>query len=106
MIAPTEARRCSSGLSVIRMRPLLSVTLVPSMPMNDERVSTAGSRRMAWARARWRWAMAGNETLWGASEMPRITPVSWIGNRPFGIATYSRRVSPSVATATSRVAGW
>ena len=88
------------------MRPLLSVTLVPSMPMNDESVSTAGSRRIAWASARWRWAMAGKETLWGASEMPRITPVSWMGKRPLGTATYRSRVSPSVATATSRVAGW
>ena len=28
------------------MRPLLSVVLVPSTPMNDERLSTAGSSRM------------------------------------------------------------
>jgi hypothetical protein len=28
------------------MRPLLIVVLVPSMPMNDDRLSTAGSFRM------------------------------------------------------------
>ena len=66
------------------MRPLLRVTLVPSMPMKDEMFCTAGSARIARASACWRWAIAGNDTLWGASEMPRITPVSWIGKRPFG----------------------
>jgi hypothetical protein len=35
--------RFSSGLRLIWMRPLLSVVLVPSTPMNEERLSTAGS---------------------------------------------------------------
>jgi hypothetical protein len=34
--------RSSSGLRLIWMRPLLSVVLVPSTPMNDERLSTPG----------------------------------------------------------------
>ena len=38
--------RSSSGFRLIWMRPLLSVVLVPSMPMNEERLSTAGSCRM------------------------------------------------------------
>ena len=41
--------RVSSGFRLIRMRPLLSVVLVPSTPMKDERFSTAGSFRMTWA---------------------------------------------------------
>ena len=35
--------RSSSGFRLIRMRPLLSVVLVPSTPMNDDKLSTAGS---------------------------------------------------------------
>ncbi len=38
--------RSSSGFRLIRMRPLFRVVLVPSMPMNDDRLSTAGSFRM------------------------------------------------------------
>src|SRR5580700_7490779 len=33
--------RVSSGFRLIRMRPLLSVVLVPSTPMKDDRLSTA-----------------------------------------------------------------
>ena len=32
------APRSASGFRLIRMRPLLSVVLVPSMPMNDDRL--------------------------------------------------------------------
>ena len=67
------------------MRPLLSVELVPSTPMNDDRLSTAGI--LAGSRAAsacWRSAIAANETLCGASEMPWITPVSWTGKKPLG----------------------
>ena len=39
--------RSSSGFKLIWMRPLLSVVFVPSMPMNDDRLSTAGSFRIA-----------------------------------------------------------
>jgi len=46
--------RSLSGLRLIRIRPLLSVLLMPSTPMNDERLSTAGSSRITWASARWR----------------------------------------------------
>ena len=38
--------RSSSGLRLMEMRPLLSVVLMPSAPMNEERLSTAGSSRM------------------------------------------------------------
>ncbi len=50
--------------------------------------------------------MAGKDRVWDASEMPRMTPVSWTGKRPLGTAMYRKRVSPSVPTATSRVADW
>ena len=41
--------RCSSGFRLIWMRPLLSVVLVPSAPMNEEMLSTAGSARITFA---------------------------------------------------------
>ena len=45
-----RARRARScGVSVISMRPLLSVALAPSTPMNDERPVTSGSSRMTCA---------------------------------------------------------
>ncbi len=79
-----EIPRLASGFSVTWMRPLLSVVFVPSMPMNDETLSTAGSRRITSASACCRSAMAEKDTDWGASEMPRMTPVSWIGKKPLG----------------------
>ena len=39
----TSSERSSSGFKLICTRPLLGVTFVPSTPMNDERLSTAGS---------------------------------------------------------------
>ena len=88
------------------MRPLLSVMFVPSTPMNEERLSIAGSFRITRASACWRSAMAENETVCGASDTPRITPVSWTGKKPLGITMYKRTVAASVATATASVAGW
>ena len=49
--------------------------------------------------------MAEKEIDCGASEMPRITPVSWIGKKPLGTTMYSNTVATSVAIATSSVAG-
>jgi len=98
--------RWASGFRLMRIRPLLTVTLVPSTPMNDDRLSTAGSFRITAARACCRAAIAGNEIVCDASEMPWIVPVSCTGKNPFGTTTYSITVSPRVATATARVAGW
>ena len=58
--AESALYRC--GFKLIWMRPLLSVVLMPSMPMKEERLSTAGSCRITLARACWRFAMAANET--------------------------------------------
>ncbi len=59
-VTPTRSLR---GLSVMSSRPLLSVTLVPSTPMNDDRPATAGSLRITRPSACWRAAMAENETF-------------------------------------------
>ena len=67
------------------MRPLLSVLLMPSIPMNDDRLSTAGFSRTTSASCCWRFAMAAKDTDCGASEIPRMTPVSCDGKKPFGI---------------------
>ena len=69
------------------MRPLLAVVLIPSTPMNEERLWTAGSRRITAANACWRSAIAVKEIVVGASETPRITPVSCTGKKPFGTTT-------------------
>ena len=66
------------------MRPLLSVVLVPSMPMKDDRLSTAGSLQNHLGERLLPLRHAGNETVCGASEMPRITPVSCTGKKPLG----------------------
>ena len=76
LTALAPAPRWASGLRLMRILPLFSVTLVPSMPMNEERPATAGSRRITRASACWRSAMVVNETACGASEMPWMTPVS------------------------------
>ncbi len=87
MTSVADSRRSASGFRFTRMRPLFSVTFVPSIPMNDDKLSTAGSSRMTRASARWRSAMAGNEIDCGASEMPRTAPVSSTGKNPFGTTT-------------------
>ena len=77
--------RSLRGLRLISKRPLLSVVLVPSTPIKDDRLTTSGSFRMASASACWRSAIAAKETEEGASLMPWIRPVSWTGKNPFGI---------------------
>jgi len=96
--------RRASGFRLMRIRPLLTVTFVPSTPMNEDRLSTAGSFRISEASACCSAAIAGNEIVCGASEMPWMVPVSCTGKNPFGTTTYSITVSPRVAAATARVA--
>ena len=67
------------------MRPLFIVVFVPSNE-NDTRIDTAVTQNPR-ASACCRSAMAVKETASGASEIPRITPVSWTGKNPFGMAT-------------------
>ena len=55
---------------VIWILPLFSVVLVPSTPINEEMLSTAGSSRITLARACCRSAIAGNEIACAASDMP------------------------------------
>ncbi|MNE95935.1 hypothetical protein D3C80_1940880 [compost metagenome] len=63
---------------------MFSVGLVPSTPMNEDRLSTAGSASSTFASACWRVAMAWKEIDCGASAMPWITPVSCTGKKPLG----------------------
>jgi hypothetical protein len=83
---------------------VLSVALLPSTPMYDDRLSTAGSCRITRASACWRSAIAPNEIVGGASEMPWIAPVSCTGKKPLGTTAYSTIVSASIAIATASVA--
>ena len=85
------------------MRPELSVVLVPSTPMKEETLSTAGSCRTMSTSFCWRWAMLAKLTVCGASLMPRITPVSCTGKKPLGTTMKSRTVATSVAMVTIRV---
>ena len=106
-MTPTASRsRSASGFRSISMRPVFSVGFAPSTPMNEVRLCTAGSCRIARASSRWRSAIAAKEIDWRASEMPCSRPVSCTGKNPFGTTRYSSTVSTSVAAATSSVAGW
>ena len=67
------------------MRPLFSVALVPSTPMNDVRLATAGSSSTTAASACCRSAIAAKEMVCGASEMPWMAPVSCTGKNPLGM---------------------
>ena len=67
------------------MRPLFSVVLVPSAPMKEERLSTAGSCRMTFASSCCALVMAAKEMDAGACEMPWMTPVSCTGKKPLGM---------------------
>ena len=87
MMSLALASRCALGFRLISMRPLLSVALVPSTPMNDVRLATAGSVSTTSANACWRSAIVANETVCGASEMPWIAPVSCTGKNPLGMIT-------------------
>ena len=57
---------------------------------------------MTSASACWRSAMAGNEMFCGASEMPRITPVSCTGKKPLGTTIYRKSVRTRVAAVMSK----
>ena len=106
MIAEASDRRSSRGFKLIWIRPVLGVMLVPSTPMNDDRLDTSGSLRMTLANACCRSLIAANDTTAGASEMPRMTPVSCTGKKPLGTRIASTMVKASVATVTTSVAGW
>ena len=83
-VARRRAWRSASGFRLICTRPLLGVTFVPSTPMNDEMLSTAGSFSSSATSACWRSDMPSNDTVCGASVTPMMTPVSWTGKKPFG----------------------
>jgi hypothetical protein len=90
----------------MRKRPLLRVALVPSTPMKDETLSTAGSRSILSARARWRAAISWNDTVGPASVMAWMKPVSCKGKKPLGMAAYITMVRKKVPIATAMVSLW
>src|SRR5438445_5719746 len=63
MISDVSDLRSSRGFRLIWRRPLFGVMLVPSTPMNDDRLATSGSFRMIRASACWRSAIVRNETM-------------------------------------------
>ncbi|MNL27816.1 hypothetical protein D3C87_1494330 [compost metagenome] len=76
--------RSALGLRLISMRPALSVVFVPSTPMNDETLATAGSCMITFCTASCLRPIAANEVVCEASVMAWITPVSCTGKKPFG----------------------
>ncbi len=106
MIWVALALRTPRSFRLIAMRPLLTVVFVPSAPMNDDRLSTAGSSRMTFASSCCFCAMALKPMVGLAWEMAWMTPVSWTGKKPLGIRMYISTVSARVANATKSVARW
>ena len=106
MTSVAESLRWSSGFRLIWMRPLLSVVLVPSAPMNEEMLSTAGSVSRTFASSCCFSVMASKEVEAEACEMPWMMPVSWVGKKPLGMVMYRTTVSTRVASATSSVMVW
>ena len=94
---------CWRDFRVIDRRPLFSVGLPPSAPMNDATESTSGSPRMTSATAICRCIIDENDTSGGACVTPRSSPVSCCGNRPFGTTYASATVTTTVAIVASNV---
>ena len=80
------------GLRLICMRPLLSEALLPSTPMKDDTLSTAGSFSTRPASSSCMRDMAENDTDCCASLMAWIAPVSCRGKKPLGTMTYSTTI--------------
>jgi hypothetical protein len=74
--------RSPCGASEISMRPALSVALLPSTPMKEDRPATGASCSSAAASACWRSAMAANEMPCGASVTTWMAPLSCCGKKP------------------------
>jgi len=70
------------------MRPEFSVVLVPSTPINEEILSTAGSWQQNVHEFLLTFGHRGEADRHAALRlMPRITPVSCTGKKPLGITT-------------------
>jgi hypothetical protein len=77
--------RWLSGFKLIDILPLFVVVFVPSAPINDERLSTAGSARTAFVSSSCFSAIAFEPIVGGACDMPWMTPVSCTGKNPLGM---------------------
>ena len=91
MTSLAGCERSLTGFRLISMRPLLSVMLVPSTPMNEDRLTTSGSLRIAAASCAWRRDMSAKETDCGASVIAWMTPVSCTGKKPLGMNDVEQR---------------
>ena len=76
--------RSSSGFRLIWMRPLFSVVLVPSTPMKEERLSTAGSFRITSAKLLLALRHAANETVLRRFRDAQNDPGILDGKKPLG----------------------
>ena len=105
-LARASALRSSCGFRLIRKRPLLRVEFVPSTPMNELRLATSGSLRIAAASACWRSAIAGYEMVCAASEMPWIIARVLHREEPLRDEDVEQQVTTSVSPATASVNAW
>jgi hypothetical protein len=73
---------------LISIVPVFSIVLfAASTPTIDDRLSTAGSARIACAVFACRSAIRAYDTSSAASTRARSCPVSCVGKRPFGMTT-------------------
>jgi hypothetical protein len=68
--------------------------------------ATSGSRRITAPSSCCRRIISCGDTAWAASEMPEITPVSWLGKKPLGICMAIVMVSAKVAKNTHSMIPW
>ena len=67
-ITSSARSRSANGFKLIKKRPVLSVALLPSTPMKEDKLSTAGSCKITRPKACWRSAMAAKDKLVGPCE--------------------------------------
>ena len=84
MMASTSSARSSCDFRFSSMRPVLSAVLLPSTPMNDDRLATSGSSSSWRATASCCFFMASNEMVPGACVTTWMTPLSCTGKKPLG----------------------
>ena len=69
----------------MKKRPVLLVLAPPVLPVNEPKPETSGSRSSTVPNSRKMRIICSGVVSWAVSAKPWITPVSWIGKKPFGI---------------------
>ena len=96
--------RCSRGFNAMKARPVFAVLAKPPvLPVIEPMASTSGSCRTISFCSCIRRIIWSGEALCAASENPVMTPMSWIGKKPFGLSTIMTTVSAMVAKNTPSV---